>query len=612
MIYRELNATFGKLTEKTLHLTDGLNVVYGPNGAGKSTWSAFLRVMLYGLSTREQNKIGFLADKEKYKPWSGLPMYGTLRMTVSGRPLTLERTAGKNGLFAKMTAVYEDTGRPADLPDPPGETLLGMKREVFERSVFTAQGGLSVTADKDGELARKITALVQTGDAEASFSSAKARLEKWRRAKRYQKSGTIPETERNLEEALALYREIRREEEALTDLLAQKSELEDRVSRLSAQCAGKKLEQIRCAEDALMRAERELESLPREEALDALETALSEQKQNKIVSHETLKIALFAALLGAVCGGAAWILHAWKLGAAVGVGVFCAVFALCACLKYGKTRKKRSALLKEIDETAPLATAWEVLARERTRAERARQEVLFAEERLTILVRDVSTETLKQIAVQGASEDADAARLEELQRELFALEMECTKLRERLRAKGSAAEVGERIGGLRAELSAEQKEYDALTLAIETLSEVNGELERRFAPKLEQTAGELLTRITDGEFTVVEWSGSEFSLTVREHVGAPPRSILSLSKGTLDELYLCLRLAICENVLSGEESVPLILDDVFAFCDEARLARMLDFLKDLAKKRQIILFTCHRREALLLQGEAGVHTVELG
>ncbi len=128
MIYRELNATFGKLNEETLTLHDGLNIVYGPNGSGKSTWSAFLRVMLYGLSTREQSKLGFLADKEKYKPWSGLPMYGKLKLTVGGRPLTVERTAGKNGLLSNMTAVYEDTGRSANLPEPPGEALLGMEQ----------------------------------------------------------------------------------------------------------------------------------------------------------------------------------------------------------------------------------------------------------------------------------------------------------------------------------------------------------------------------------------------------------------------------------------------------------------------------------------------------
>ena len=52
-------ATFGKLQQSELQLRPGLNLIYAPNESGKSTWAAFLRTMLYGLSTRER---GALAD----------------------------------------------------------------------------------------------------------------------------------------------------------------------------------------------------------------------------------------------------------------------------------------------------------------------------------------------------------------------------------------------------------------------------------------------------------------------------------------------------------------------------------------------------------------------
>ena len=73
-----LSATFGRLEQRELTLSPGLNVLYAPNESGKSTWGAFIRTMLYGLSTRER---GPLADKNRFAPWSGAAMQG--RMDVS-------------------------------------------------------------------------------------------------------------------------------------------------------------------------------------------------------------------------------------------------------------------------------------------------------------------------------------------------------------------------------------------------------------------------------------------------------------------------------------------------------------------------------------------------
>ena len=56
------------------------------------------------------------------------------------------------------------------------------------------------------------------------------------------------------------------------------------------------------------------------------------------------------------------------------------------------------------------------------------------------------------------------------------------------------------------------------------------------------------------------------------------RHIAALSAGALDQLYLAVRLAICELVLPPEKHVPLILDDVFASFDDQRLAAALEWL----------------------------------
>ena len=84
------------------------------------------------------------------------------------------------------------------------------------------------------------------------------------------------------------------------------------------------------------------------------------------------------------------------------------------------------------------------------------------------------------------------------------------------------------------------------------------------------------------------------------------RDAALLSAGTLDQLYLAVRLAICDLVLPPEKQVPIVLDDALANFDDQRCAAALRFLKEAAGDRQILLFTCHSREAEFFAGDGEV------
>lgn len=84
-----LTATFGCLDHATLEFGPGLTLIEAPNGGGKSTWCAFLRTMLYGLDTRQRDKKGAPADKNRYRPWNGAPMEGLLVCEHEGKRLEL-------------------------------------------------------------------------------------------------------------------------------------------------------------------------------------------------------------------------------------------------------------------------------------------------------------------------------------------------------------------------------------------------------------------------------------------------------------------------------------------------------------------------------------------
>ena len=65
--------------------------------------------------------------------------------------------------------------------------------------------------------------------------------------------------------------------------------------------------------------------------------------------------------------------------------------------------------------------------------------------------------------------------------------------------------------------------------------------------------------------------------------------------GRIDDLmYLAVRLAVCELALPEGESCPLVIDDALVNLDEERTAQALELLKRIAKKRQIILFSCKK------------------
>ena len=84
-----------------------------------------------------------------------------------------------------------------------------------------------------------------------------------------------------------------------------------------------------------------------------------------------------------------------------------------------------------------------------------------------------------------------------------------------------------------------------------------------------------------------------------------------MSQGATDQLYLSVRLAICDMVLPQDRAVPLIMDDALLTFDDDRLRAALDYLLRQGEKRQILLFTCQRREASYLAGRENVHLIEL-
>ena len=204
MLIQRMAASFGRLQNDTLELRPGLNILQAPNETGKSTWCAFLLSMLYGINSRERDRPGAPADKNRYAPWSGALMAGRVDCRWNGRDITLLRATRRQGTpMGEFKALY--TGTADIVPDLTGqtcgETLLGVTREVYERSAFIRQSGLAVS--RDAELERRIAALLTSGEEDVSFSEAAAALKKQLNRRRHNKTGQIPALEAQLAELAA-------------------------------------------------------------------------------------------------------------------------------------------------------------------------------------------------------------------------------------------------------------------------------------------------------------------------------------------------------------------------------------------------------------------------
>lgn len=716
-----LSATFGRLEQRELTLSPGLNVLYAPNESGKSTWGAFIRTMLYGLSTRER---GPLADKNRFAPWSGAAMQGRMDVSAAEGDYTLLRqTKRAASPMGEFSCTYTGTATPVAgvTAQNAGEVLLGVPREVFERSAFIGQNALAV--EQDAELERRIAALITTGEEDTSYSQSYERLKKQLNRRKHNKTGLIPALEREIDDLHLTLRELnaleaqaRQSQAALDELEHQAAALrqqaaswqalerqavaEDygraaqtaqetarRASLLEDTCAGLPdgqtltllegqaaavqadldtlAEQRRAAQKAERSAAEAKEALAAHPLYPADEAALR-QRADAIVPQKAPSplLTVFTAGLIIISGVLAFLFRAdalpfWIFTAMAVLGIVTTAFAVKfrrqAIVERQKfAEKQRAALELQMAEYLPLRAQEARLQAEARRladiadgaeescrrrlaaltaqvrrfepgvqdlggaqvalaAARRRQAELAAarqQAREAALYRDALQKPEQSAAgasltVPTLSKEDTAAALSDTLAQLAAERSRFDTLTGRIRSLDRSSDLQDQLAQKQEQLSALREEYDAIALAMEALEQANTTLQNRFSPALGARAAEIFSAITAGRYDRVLLS-RDFSLSA-EPAGDPVgRSIRLLSQGAADQLYLAVRLAICDMVLPEEKRVPLILDDALVSFDDDRLHAALDYLLAESEKRQILLFSCQKREMDYLSGRKNV------
>ncbi|MDP4180958.1 MAG: AAA family ATPase [Bacillota bacterium] len=138
-----------------------------------------------------------------------------------------------------------------------------------------------------------------------------------------------------------------------------------------------------------------------------------------------------------------------------------------------------------------------------------------------------------------------------------------------------------------------------LKTALETLIEASMEIHKDFAPALNERTSYYLSKMTAHRYGKLKLDESLSVRLITPETGGVESAEL-LSMGTGEQIYLALRIAASELMMSSGETLPLMLDEVFSFYDNQRTINTIKLLKELASNRQIIFFTCKVNELELV------------
>lgn len=590
---------FGKFHDRTISFNNGINIIYGKNEAGKSTLHTFIRGMLFGIE-RGRGRAAKNDLYTKYEPWENSGTYeGWLRLEKDGTIYRIERRFRKENKSLKIineTKGLEEEATPAFV----SSLLDGLTETMYNNTISIGQ---LKSATEDGmvtELKNYIANMNTTGNISLNITKATAFL---RNQKRSLEAGLIPEASREFtallaeirnveaeiagpeyENQLAAYQNMRTQVKGLIDnTQTQKKDLDEKLAN------GKKVLSDNGFTD---RASVDAMSSDAERLYSEYNTLNGEcnKKSRKVLSGLT-------AVLGIAGLGAAAALGYFNLtaylpvcGAAATAAVIFFIISLFIRQKdkeyhrlFDNTSSELGALLaRHLGDSAVSEDAMNAFRARMGEFSKLCDMVTQSEAEIRKFLEDLSNLQTKQA---GCSE-----MIEKQQRTQWELEK---KLEHLSNCKNKAKALKRTL----AENDRIHDEIVAIDLAQETMADLSSSIRDSFGLYLNKEASQYITGITGG---IYDSMSIDENLNVFLNTKTKLVPLENVSSGTMDQVYLALRLAAAKLLQGSGSGFPLIFDDSFTQYDDERLKTALEWLAS-AYGGQIIIFTCHRREAQMLR-----------
>lgn len=612
--YFKING-FGKISNKEIELKDNINIVYGKNESGKSTILKFISGMFYGVSKNKNGKD--ISDFDKFKPWKTEDFSGKIKYTLDNNESFEVYREFKKKTPIIYNARLQDISKEFKIDKTKGIDFFteqtGIDEETFNSTAIIEQEGVRLSKTSQNNIVQKISNIVSSGDETVSFKKTIDRINK----EQTEKIGNDRTSQRPINIV----------NERLEKLRKEKSELEIYSSQISN--SSERLEELKNSlkdeEDKLVLLKNIKENIEKnkikEAEINVNRKVLEDYEQkilelsNKIDSNVKTNIKerkadskVFYLLIILFIIMSVVLFFIDKL-----FSVVCLLLAFiagwaCAIVAF-KEKKKKKAQLKELDELEQkINHEIEIL---RKNQEEQQNQIIEKQEKYNFEVskdkeciknkfKEVIDSSFIEMALEMNQEEMAVAiankenRINSLKFNLQSNQIEVNNMNEKL---NNLSNIDEKITNIEEEKDELIKLNNSYNIAKECMELAYDKIRNNVSPKFTNNLSNIIEKISSGKYSKVNFNDEE-GLTVETDSGNYI-SAERLSTGTIDQMYLSLRLSTIKEI--SNETMPIILDETFAYFDNTRLANILEFINENFAQNQIIIFTCSNREEEILK-----------
>jgi len=602
---------FGKLKDKQVDLKDGINIISGENESGKSSMLKFISSMLYGTSKNKNGKE--ISDFEKYKPWETDNFSGKINYTLdNGETFEVYREFKK-----KNPIIYnsnkEDISSTFTVDKTKGISFFvdqtNIDEETFYSTAITEQEGMKLSKSSQNSIIQKISNLVSSGDDNISYKKSIDKITRnqneevgtERTSQRpinivEDKIRKLMEQKRNLEIYKdSMYDNSLEKEQLkmeLNDLETKKSFLKDVKNKLDNNRL--KNAEINFNKNLETEYEKKIEELNRK--IDGNEV---EKKYEKI-NFRNYYIALIVLIITFI------ILMVSKPDRLLNFVVVIPIILIM--YKVLKERKK----LEKTEHNRTDST-YKIVSEINILKENIEKQKVISKEKEVKLQEEIEREKdeltdkyIKKLDLGFIDENIEKT-YDELLKEIEDKENRIDTIKFKLQTMEiSSKDINNKLDNLATieeeleDAETEREELlslnNAYNIAKECLEKAYNQVKENISPKFTNNLCEIISKISNNRYTNVILSDTDALRVEMPNGNYIPASRLSV--GTIDQMYLSLRLSALQEITT--EKMPIILDEAFAYFDNERLENILKYLNTNFGENQIIIFTCSKREEEVL------------
>ena len=629
--------SYGKLKEKEIKLKDGINIIYGKNESGKSTLLNFIVNSFYGISKNKKGKE--YSDVEKYTPWLGEEFSGKLEYELNNKNKYEIYRDFKKKNPKIFNENMEDISKEFNIDKSKGNEFFyeqtKVDEELFLSTVVVGQQEVKLGKQEQNILVQKIANLVGTGDDNVSYKRAIDRINR----RLLDEIGTQRSREKpiniinkKIEDLEQKKQELEKYEDIKYEIEENKNKLEEEISDLNNK--NNLLKEIKIInekekiEKEKIKIKENIEKIKlikekinkiKNENKNIFEINNEKTKNNKKINNEKNKlnkkiIIVFIFLL--IINFLQFIFIKNKLINYIFLLTvpMTLIYFIISKNKLNKKIKKQKNIdennLKNIEkinlEINNLNNEINLLEKNNNNLEK---EINNLKSNLNLKI-NLEKEKIKNKYLNKIekSEIINFINLENINYEIEKLQNEINNKKIRshtleLDQKNiepkldNLSKIEEELVNNNERMSTLNKLNLSFELAKEILAESYEEMRNTVTPKFTQELSKNISEITEKKYSKIMFNDEQGLIVELESGNYVPASKLSI--GTIDQLYLSLRLSMIDEL--SEENLPIILDEAFAYYDTERLTNILKYLDEKYKTHQIILFTCTNREKEILE-----------